>query len=249
VNPIVSTVLRKLFKHKRAFALLCFFFTVIGTTGAVAFFDREPILFQSRESKSEDNGPVFNRIAYIAGGDKDVWMMQQGHQGNDGAFTSWDRIAIVVKHDRVRSTTFHQLIPGDLSFDIKSEAPKRAACFACHPNGPRVIRPEFSDFEVSGWNRMRLFLWNLRIKSYGPLSSESQGADPTFRLQIGIANDALKVKACTRCHNDSHILGRGELTRQNFPVIDFMLKEGLMPPPGYKVSEHERREVLEFIGR
>jgi hypothetical protein len=127
--------------------------------------------------------------------------------------------------------------------------PKKEKCFSCHSNGPRAIRPDFAALQLNSWDRLRLFLWNLRIKFYGPVSSPKQQHQPDFRLQVDIANDTLDVKACTRCHNKNALFGRGELTRQNFPMIDFMLKEGLMPPPGSRLSLHEQKDVLKFIGR
>ena len=140
-------------------------------------------------------------------------------------------------------------MPGDLEFEQDAQIPKRAACFTCHSNGPRAIRPDFAAAEVSGWDSLRLFLWNLRIKSYGPVKSDKQKHDPAFRWQADIANHALDVKVCVRCHNNSHMFGRGQLTKQNFPVIDFMLREGLMPPPGFALSTSEKDEVLRFIGK
>lgn len=247
--PTVSPVVHRFSKHKRAFALLLVLGLFVTSLAAAAFFDTSPVLFQSRESKTDTNGPVFNRVSYTSGWDKDIWVMQQGHQGNNGEFTKWDRIAIVVENDADRSAEFFQLLPGEHSFDRADNIPKRTPCFACHSNGPQSVRPDFAEAQVSGWDKLRIFLWNLRIKSYGPTNTNKQKHDPAFRMQVDVANNTLDVNACTRCHNSKHMFGRGELTRQNFPMIAFMLKEGLMPPPVFSLTENEKKDVLEFIGR
>ncbi len=246
--PIISPVLRQFSKHKRALALLLVFL-FFSLVFLAAFFDSTPVLFQSRESKTAEGIAVFNQISYKPGWDSDVWVMRQSHTGNDSDFTNWDRIAIVVDHEPKKSAEFFQLVPGELEFSQEAQIEKRAACFTCHSNGPRAIRPDFAAKDISGWDKLRLFLWNMRIKSYGPVSSEKQKDDPSFRWQVNIANDVLDVKVCVRCHNDKHMFGRGQLTRQNFPVIDFMLREGLMPPKGFALNARDKKEVLRFIGR
>jgi len=247
VNPIYSPVIHRFSKNRRSLALL--FLLSLILVPAFAFFDSDPILFQSRESKTEADGPVFNRVSYRPGWSSDVWVMQQGHNGNDDAFANWDRIAIVVEHDAAKSAVFYQLTPGDLFFEEEAVSLKRVACFSCHSNGPRAIRPDFTAAPVTAWDRMRVILWNIRIKSYGPLKSQKQDHDPAFRIQAKVANDKLQVGACTQCHNSSEVFGRGDLTRQNFPMINFMLKEDLMPPHGFKISQKERDDILQFIGR
>jgi hypothetical protein len=248
VFPIVSPVLRQFSKHKRAFALLLVLVSLM-VVFLTAFFDASPVLFQSRESKTAEGSAVFNQISYKPGWDRDVWVMRQSHMGKNGDFTNWDRIAIVVEHESKKSAEFFQLMPGELEFSQDAQIEKRAVCFTCHSNGPRAIRPDFAAADVGGWDQLRLFLWNLRIKSYGPISSEKQKNDPAFRWQVDIANNVLDVKVCVRCHNDNHVFGRGQLTRQNFPVIDFMLREGLMPPKGFALNASDKNEVLRFIGR
>lgn len=246
MQPIISTVQHQFSRNKRASALFLLCLLLIAVL-SFAFFDTEPVIFQSRESKTEGNTPVFNRISYSPGWVKDVWVMQQGHHGNDGDYSNWDRIAIVVEHKEA-SSEFFQLTPGPRDFDEQDVVPKRVACFACHSNGPRAIRPDYLAMDVSVWDQLRVFLWNLRIKSYGPVDAKKQKHDADFRLQMGIANDRLQVRACTRCHNDSDRFGRGTLTRQNASMIYFVLREGLMPPLGFSLSEEEKKDVRLFIG-
>lgn len=107
-----SLVHHQFSKNKRAFALFLFL-TMLILILLAAYFDASPILFQSRESKTVINEPVFNRISYVPGLEKDVWIMQQGHNGNDGAFSQWDRIGIVVVHATVKSAEFFQMLPGE----------------------------------------------------------------------------------------------------------------------------------------
>lgn len=224
----------------------------IATGVTIALTDATPVLIQSLESKTGENEAVFNRISFQPGIDRDVWMMQQSHHGSTADSTKWDRIAIVVKHEPPRSADFYQLEPGDLVWDENAKAvAKKAQCFMCHPNGPRAVRPDqgSSVAAVGVWNRFRLMVWNLRIKTYSRVIQPVQNLEADFRMQSKVANERLTVAACTPCHSESGLIRRGSLTRQNFTVIDFMLKNKLMPPAGFSLNEHDRQEIEKFIGR
>jgi hypothetical protein len=178
---------------------------------------------------------VFNRIAWYPGAERDLWVMQQSHDGRDVPFHSWDRLAIEV--DRTRSVArFVQVEPGPIERAAISAAPRprRAECSMCHLNGPRVIRPLDA---LSAWDRGRLALWNLRIKTYGRVRS----SEP-----VSAENTPLPLKTCAKCHNDS-AWGRGQLTRQNEVTIRFMVREGYMPPWGFRMEESEKRELGLFL--
>jgi cytochrome c553 len=163
-----------------------------------------------------------------------------------------------VTHNARRTATFVQLAPGALSLQPdEPEVEKKARCYMCHANGPRAIRPEWESApaSVSSWDRLRLTLWNLRIKTYGRFAATAQDVAPDFRVQSSLADEPLQVAACTRCHGDGSanglhaLVARGTLRRQHYAAIDFMVGNGLMPPPGYGISEQEKREILQFTGR
>ncbi|MBI1860070.1 MAG: cytochrome c [Deltaproteobacteria bacterium] len=223
----------------------------LGALSLSLLFDPEPITIQSQESKTATLSPVFNRINWRAGASQDIWIMQQSHSGRHTPHEKWDRIAMVIEKGAPRTATFYQLSPGHLSFDdLGPKIDYRAACLMCHPNGPRAIRPDtHGELSLSMWNRMRLFAWNIRIKSYGRVQPQSIPSRTPFRYSSPAANAPLLVAACVRCHRDGGLLARGTLRRQNFLSIGFMIDNHIMPPFGLSLSEKERREIELFIGR
>jgi hypothetical protein len=226
----------------------------LGVLGA----DRSPVLLQSLESRTRDGGPVFNRIAWFPGWKQDVWVMQQSHAGLSPAPHSWDRLAIVVdKTQTPKIARFYQLEPGRLAWDPQAKPlPFRATCFMCHSNGPRAIRPDLSPaasaVSIGLRDRLRLALWNARVKTYGRVLTDSQevqamaGAITPLRYPGPFENEKLPAATCRTCHNEA-FWGRGSLTRQNFMSIGFMVEKGFMPPPGFRLPETEKDEILRFV--
>jgi hypothetical protein len=222
--------------------------------------DESPIPFTSLESRTTENGRVHNRIAFIPGVQKDVWMMQQSHSGLGAAYEKWDRLAIVVdKTVYPRVARFYQLVPGavedkgvsPLTVPFVARAiPYKVPCFMCHPNGPRAVRPDTSaaDIPLSFYDKIKIELWNIRIKTYGrvistPTSESLKDPAKPFRFSQPLANEKLDAPTCRRCHNDKWY-GRGYLTQQNIFAARFMVTNGFMPPPGFSAST----EDLEILG-
>jgi mono/diheme cytochrome c family protein len=96
----------------------------------------------------------------------------------------------------------------------------------------------------------KLMAWNLKIKTYGKIAleegAEAPGAVPV-RFAGKMANEALKVAACTKCHGGTGIFARNPLLRQQRTAIHFMLQNEIMPPPGFYVSPAERQALAEFL--
>ncbi|RZA07809.1 MAG: cytochrome c [Proteobacteria bacterium] len=207
------------------------------------------ITFTSRESTTATGGPVTNSIALIEEKGQEIWMMNQSHHGAMASSEKWDRLAIVVKKENgVKRARFYQLEPGPLSWNPKArEVPRRAACYTCHANGPRGIRPQ----SALAWHEWpKLVAWNLKIKTYGKIALEDPPATPgqtPVKFSGPMANERLKVAACTKCHGGSGPFARNALLRQQETAIHFMLKEGIMPPMGFKISPQERQEIEEFL--
>ena len=178
--------------------------------------------------------------------------MEQSHDGVKAPLSQWDKIGINVNLEpKKRIAEFYQYKPGD---EVISHHQKqiglRATCFMCHSNGPRAIRPNLksSKVQVSLWDQARIQLWNLRIKSYGPMASTAPvPSKKPFRYTHPVANRVLQVKACTRCHNSQDTFGRGELTKQNLFTIRFMLESKLMPPMGFELTQEDQRKIEEFL--
>ncbi len=209
-----------------------------------------PLQFQSAESHTLEDGPVFNRILYVPGLSKDIWMMQQSHQGAQLPHAEWDRLAIVV--DKSSSTaTFYQVAPGKLEWEENMPAaPRRASCFMCHPNGPRAIRPEEGSMTLA--QKALVFAWNLRIKSYGRITAQGDPhsdhlpSSQPFRYSGGNREKPLEVAACIRCHHEG-TFGRGQLTYNARGSIKFLTEKGHMPPLGLEITETDKRQLWKFV--
>lgn len=252
---------------RRLIELKAFVWTAVGlglaavamaTAACVYVLDESPILFESRESKTSTLAAVFNRVTYQRQGGDDLWMMEQSHSGPHGE--AWDRLAIVVKTvGDQRLASFWQLAPGPLDgFQASERLDFKAKCYMCHANGPRVMRPNFAspDAALSLWDRVRLVVMNLRIKTYGPILPEyPQGSglfDATlaardgFKFAGALADSELDLPACKLCHDDSGWV-RASLRRQHFLAVDFMLGKRLMPPVGFTVSDEDRERIGLFL--
>lgn len=236
---------------------------IIVLLSLIYFLSKEEshsVLFESQESKSRRQGPVFNRIQLLSGSTKDIWVMNQVHdqmpQTQD--FSKWDRIAIVIdKTQKPKVALFYQLkstaekeLFSETEFE-KNKIPITAACFTCHPNGPRVIRPNWESptFSYGLRDRWLVKYWNFKIKSYGRVVSRNNSPEfaITFHLYEILNPQKLTLKSCTKCHNNNGLFGRGELTQLNAPTIKHMVDQGLMPPWPKSLTQKEKLEIKKFV--
>lgn len=218
------------------------------------FFEASEVLFKSLESKTSTGGDVFNKIKYFPGFKKDIWMMNQSHQGLHAQAQEWDRLAIIIdKTGPVSKAQFLQLPPGELKWeeDLYQKAIDfRVSCYMCHSNGPRAIRP---DGNVGSFASIKIAFWNLVMKSYGRvLEHESHSKKDShlkipFRHRSDFDNESLKVKSCIKCHHEKSSSGRGLLKRQNTVTMEFMMNKHLMPPSGENLTEADEMEIQKFI--
>lgn len=235
------------------------FFTLVSLIGLLLFTiaGEQEVFIESRESKTVNGDPVFNKIKWFSFKDKDVWMMNQSHHGSTANKDSWDRLAIVVdKTLSPKTARFYQLEPGPLEWkDDLEERSFKVSCFICHNNGPRAIRPnpESSLTSLGVKDRLRISYWNLRIKLYGRVVAHATHDErdhfqkPPFRFRGSYANEPLQIAACTTCHKESGFMARGLLRRQQAPTIRFMLESGQMPPLGFPLTAQERQELETFL--
>jgi hypothetical protein len=211
------------------------------------FNESAPMRFRSAESLTLNGDPVFNEIKFIEQDNKDIWMMRQSHQGLGFPIEEWDRLAIVVNRSD-KTVKYYQLKPGKLTWsENEAEVPLKVSCFMCHSNGPRLIRP-YRDWQLSPLQKAQVLAMNLRIKTYGPLTTVDHprpGATP-LRLQGKMENSQLKLALCQECHNRDSLFGRGELTRQNAVTISYLVENEHMPPIG-SLSSQEKQYLKYFI--
>lgn len=220
------------------------------STALASTFSESAIVIQSEESKTNRDGAVFNRISFRSEPTRDIWLMQQSHQGLTPEFHKWDRLTIVV--DKIKTpyiASYYEMQPGALDLDTEKahQIQFLVSCFMCHNNGPRVIRPEWTSTEapLTLSERMRIVYWNFKIRSYGRVDyNDELDHNEIFRMGGHLENEKLEVHACTRCHSESN---QGVLTRQNSLTIKFMVERGYMPPRGYKLTEKDRKAINEFV--
>lgn len=214
-----------------------------------------PIAFFSSESKNSAGSPVANQISFQEVDGKDVWMMNQSHNGAGASAEKWSRIAIVV--DRAeKNAKFLELLPGALEWTgNEKETEFKTSCAFCHANGPRNIRPltNLDGKPMSFAETFKIWRWNLRMKSYGRLHSfaaaktaEGTRAVP-FKVEGDFANIPLKAAVCVMCHRESGPFARGTLTRQNANTIRHMVATGTMPPFGILIPQAQRVEIQNFL--
>ncbi len=190
----------------------------------LSFFDGS-IVFESLESKTEKQKPVFNKIYLEQTYKRDTWTMFQSHSGIKAQ--KWDKIQIIV--DKTKSpyfATYKQL-------EGNEEVAFKADCFRCHSNGPRLIRPNFEKIHFSFKDKLKLARMNSIIKSYGVIKS----AMPKSPI--------IKLKSCNRCHNNSGI--RAPITEKNSQTALFLIKNQQMPPWPHKLSKKEEVLIKEFV--
>jgi hypothetical protein len=236
----------------RAALILFLSLTALITAIVFAYKDTSPIVIESLESKTINDAPVFNSISFLPARKQDTWLMKQSHNGAQWPAHQWDSLAIVV--DKTHSPKTAQYF--QFKANRKTQIDFKVSCFLCHSNGPRAIRPNLNSTDVpnSTWALFRIQILNLRIKTYGrvvhtPTEFEKLNAKTPFRWASSQANEKLNVKTCLTCHNENGFLARGLLTRQNFLAINFLLKNKLMPPSGFKLSDEELAQINKFTQR
>ena len=220
---------------------------VVATSCSILMFDQSPILIESQESMTNKKEPIFNKIQYIPGINKDIWLMKQSHRGLKAPENQWDRLSIVVKN-RKDEAIFRQ---HSNTTQLGIESPTKdfsVSCYLCHSNGPRAIRPKWDSkwAPVSYWNQARIQLWNLRIKLYGTMKGIGEGSRSPFAMNHWNLKQELKIKACTKCHHDG-FLGRGVLKKHHFLSIKFMVENRYMPPKGFSLKESDRKKIEDFV--
>lgn len=216
---------------------------VAGSGYVVLLCDQNSVVFASLESKTEEGQPVFNRVKLISGWQQDVWLMQQSHQGVNVHGAKWDHLAIVVDKTKLPyEASFYQLTPGEWhpADGALNTVPFKTRCYACHPNGPRAIRPDLTSQQLSFEDRLRIQVMNLRIKTYGFTRSVS-GVDVDdgvpFRSNYSVLQRPLKLKSCTKCHKEGGL--RGELTMEHLETARFLIDNHFMPPLPFGIDEED----------
>ncbi|MFN8847394.1 MAG: hypothetical protein ACK5V3_16765 [Bdellovibrionales bacterium] len=236
---------------------LCFLIVGVSIYETSIFSDSVEITFASEESKTTKGETVFNKIRLIQDPGRDIWMMNQSHLGLNTHTKKWDRLAIVIdKTKPIKTALFIQLPPGELNWEdrlIHQGQNFKVSCYFCHSNGPRAVRPDFSISNLSWNDKITLGIWNFKIKLYGrimphPLHEKSDPELITpFKHSNSFDDSKLKIKSCTLCHNDSGLWARGYLVRQNSITIRFMVNNHLMPPPGFKLTKEDQKEIDLFL--
>ena len=170
--------------------------------------------------------------------------MRQSHDGAGLPPDQWDDLKIIVdKTTTPYTVSYHQLKDGE-------EIEYKAACFGCHNNGPRAIRPkDFSKLEAL--DQLKIITMNLRIKTYGRIKLKPDWQIRRVPIAFNMRDDwdELNVKTCVKCHSETGFLARGKLKKQQAPMIDHLVKTGAMPPWPYQLSAKEEKQLKAFTAR
>lgn len=216
----------------------------IITICLLAVSDPRPIVFESRESRTAAGLPVFNRLQWQwQPFSQETWWMQQSHQGSRAPLHLWDNLQIkMLSANGVITARFAELEPTATIAVATPAIPLKVACYRCHANGPRAIRPNGKSQEapLNYWQRFRIFLMNLRIATYGPVvgASASPGPQP-FQHQHPAAQKLMPLQSCAPCHNQQGGFSRSPLRYQHIKTAAFMVKNGLMPPLGFALQAED----------
>ncbi|MCA2961433.1 MAG: hypothetical protein IOD12_14375 [Silvanigrellales bacterium] len=231
---------------------------VLGAFVLHAFFGGRSVAFESRESQTVRGEPIFNEVRYLRRGGEDVWLMRQSHSGPSGLAGPGahpDSLAIYVDLTK-RTARFSQF-----ESDSDTEREYSVSCGLCHANGPRALRPRWSGSALSpSWlDSVTLFIWNLRIMTYGPLGSDIAENENLigsrtqsvrrvpFSLHETFWQRKLEIVTCRECHGGPGLFAREPLRRMNFLSIAFLVKEGGMPPPLHPLAAEERKQLKAFL--
>ncbi len=214
--------------------------------GALTHYLARSVRFESIESKTIDNHPVFNQVSFISGATQDIWRMRQSHLGEKLDLQKWDEL--MIKVDKSRNpfeVSYHQLRSG-------KEIEYKVSCVLCHANGPRAIRAQSrsSAAPLSVSDKISLGVLNLRIRAYPKMKVKhiplAQVRKVPLKYEDKAALNPLKVASCTMCHHDG-FLGRGTLTLQQGLPIAHLMKNKQMPPWPFTVSRREREQIENFL--
>jgi len=139
-------------------------------------------------------------------GDYDLWLLSDPLH---------DLTACISVHRPTRRVWFMEITRGTDGDWV----PKRSKdpCYACHPSGPRVLRP----LAEPGIDRERLALYNRRILSYGACDF----GDTVDRSTRG---QPYENGRCSVCHNG---IDRGRLYDIHQKIIQFKTQQDETMPP------------------
>ena len=204
--------------------------------------DRQ-VLIESIESKTSEGDNVYNKIKFLEGDDKDIWLMDQNHSELKG---EWDNLKIEIdKTQKPFVARYFQLKNG-------KQTEFRVACYKCHANGPRAIRANYDSKLVKNsiLDKAQIMAWNFKIKHYGTIKTPqniklgNEYRKIPLKYAGALDNKIIKAKACIGCHSKESFLGRTELKLQQKTTILHLVKTNQMPPWPLTLSERDKTELM-----
>lgn len=204
------------------------------------------IMIESLESKTITGTEVFNKIKFESQNGIDTWSMLQSHSGLHGG--DWDELKIEV------DTTTSPKVASYFQYKNGVEVEYRVSCFQCHANGPRAIRANYKSLFIKNTidEKMKIFLWNLKIKHYGTIKTpQNKALTGEFRkvpLMFEGRGDKrkLNLKSCSLCHSEESLLGRTALEMQHLGTIKYLVESKQMPPFPFKISDQDKAYLRKF---
>lgn len=192
------------------------------------------VQFESAESSTLSKEPVVNRIHLMPGARFDLWLMRQRQGGKDGWDPSrWSYVAIVVDKRPadagVPEAYYLEFAPEPVaSGALPRPIAPRVACYRCHANGPRAVRPMPSTIvpTLSREALARIAAWNASVAEAGVMRNHlTEAGDAAKVYKSKAAMVTVTTPKCRQCHDPVSGI-RAELRRLHAGSISFLATHG-----------------------
>lgn len=201
----------------------------------------QAVTFISAESSDGADFPITNRVRLLKKEKHDLWLMRQRQAERDGKNPAyWSFVAILVDKQRYPPSSYYfEFAPAPVgSGGFPEEIKPRVDCLRCHPNGPRMIRPQLMLNEAS---QGLLQKWNESIANYGLIRNVDNAGGISIETK-----GHLPFPFCTNCH-DSKSGVRNSLFRRNALAIRYLVDTDAMPPGKEKLSAGQKHCIKEWL--
>jgi hypothetical protein len=211
---------------------------ILAAWKAIPFDGALSLHFRSGEVIEDDGRRVDQRVQLFEGPRFDVWVARL----DTGALHS----ITVDKASTPRKAYFASFAPERVAAgSLPRPVPFETSCLSCHANGPRAIRPEWSQDgpvpDASGLRR--LADWNRKIASYGRIGSHLPSAHLEIASTAADAWETVSWPACVGCHNEGDGI-RGPLRRMHGGTIQALVRTATSPEGYYVRLDHQAQAIM-----
>ena len=192
------------------------------------------VTFASAESSTMSPEPILNRVQHLPLPGLDLWLMRQRQSAREGADEAhWSYVAILVDEepqDGGRPTAYDlELAPRPVAKGaLPQPIPPRVACYRCHANGPRAVRPmrgaTLPPLDSGALALVRA--WNASIERAGVVRNHLTDVGAAAAVYaLPAAMEPLPLAKCKQCHDPATGV-RSELRRLHGGSVSFLATHG-----------------------